>query len=172
MKFDLVKLCVPPVLFSGFVFFSAFLFTQQARADITYDVSSFAYKGSIPYELTFTVPDFLTSTTSIPLADLNIITQPSPCSFTGFQLDNPSSSTVRIEGDFTGTGCPVSLQTTDFSGPFDADGTYSGEIDNSTVVVSGSPETSAVPEPSSVFLFATIGLTLLAVGIRKRGFAG
>ena len=151
---------------------AATLIAPAARADITYDYKSFSF-GGVRYELTFIEPDFLSTTTIIPFADLTVITEPSPCSITGFTVTNPFSASVSLRVSTTGSNSCAAVTTANFSGPFNADGTYSnGALAPSILTISGSPATSPVPEPASVFLFGgiagAVGLTVRRRAVSAR----
>lgn len=141
------------------VLFCAIL-TSAAQADLLYDVQGFISPGvtPLPLQFTFTEPQFLTSTTTIAAADLNIILQPSPCNITSATLSNPSLGAPSLTELLTGSGCTIDNSTTSFSGPLDHTGVFSnGAPVPTTITITGSPA-AAVPEPASVTLLAWIAL--------------
>ena len=130
---------------------------RVAKADIKYEISSFT--GShIPFDFSFTEPTFLTSTTTIPQANLSVVTPPDNCTISSAGINNPSSTTPNVV--FTLAGCSIngdsaSYQVNGFTGPFSQDGAYSnGAALASVVTISGAPA-AAVPEPGSVSLLLT-----------------
>src|ERR1700678_2889547 len=77
-----------------------------ARADITYDVQTYFTHApaDTPYQFTFTEPAFLSSTTTIPGADITLLTPPAPgCAVADATITAPDSSSPNILEDFSGS---------------------------------------------------------------------
>ena len=147
---------------------SGTIFVPFAHADLLYDVKDTNFDGTATYEYTFTEPNFLTTTTTIPEADLTFITAlPAGCTETSATINNPSSTTPSLTDNLTGTGSGCMTSTADFLGlgPFNHDGTYSNGAPVPTVLtISGSP---VVPEPGSISLLLT-AIVVLGMITKKR----
>jgi hypothetical protein len=108
---------------------------------------------------------YLTATTTIPLADITVISQPSPCTIAGAEIGSPQFATPFIITSFSGCSSPNTSATLQ-DGPATSNGTYDGPS-GVTLTISGTPETTTTPEPSSVLLFGS-GLAAFAGLIRRR----
>ena len=136
--------------------------TLPAQASLIYDVATFTFGSHIPFEYSFTEPNFLTITTTIPAADITIITSPG-CSINSVTITDPFSASPTI-GESLGSPCSSSSTLFNLVGPFDHVGSYSnGALLPTILTISGTP----VPEPSALLLLGSGMLGVLGT-IRKK----
>lgn len=147
-------------------------FAPAARADILYEVPTVFGAVDTPYEYTFTEPTFLSATTTIPGADLTIVTPPlAGCTVSSVTITDPDSSIPNISEGYSGTCNNVLTTSADVPGPFDQDGVYSnGAQDPTILTITGTPA-AAVPEPGSVVLLLSL-IAMVVVLSRRNSKSG
>jgi len=139
-----------------------------ARADLLYGVTTYfpsvSFGLDTPEAFTFTEPTFLSSTTTIPVADLTIIEPPVGCTLHSVTIEDPDSPDPSITQNLG--GCKFISSSVGLPGPLNQDGSYNnGAPEPSILTISGTP-VAAVPEPGSGVLL--LALTSIVVLLRKR----
>src|SRR6478672_3710898 len=117
--------------------------TVSVKAALIYDFTTTAY-GTTHWS--FSTPDFLSVTTTVPAANLIIATSDLG-TISSVQLSNPLSGNAEVNTFFE-PGHLLNNASWGSLPPFNLDGAYANSAASAILTISGSAD-SGVPEPSS-----------------------